>query len=581
MLLYCIILIFLANYALATIREIEINLSLGVIDPDCYGQGYEHLLADGQYPGPPIRLTKGDEVRVTVRNAENSNRMTTIHFHGIFQIGTTEADGFPGVTQAEIPPGGVFQQNFRVIDQTGTYFYHAHSGLQEGSVYGSLIVYETDNDWPSEDRNQKLREGPYEYDDELILLLSDWWHQDEKARLDWMLGKNFDVMTDPESYLINGHTIFDTSNVPENCNGYSVFDVEPGKTYRLRVIGSQTFSGMNIAIESHMFTIIEVDGVPIKPYQTDYLPVTTGQRFSALLSTNQAPDNYKIAVKPFNTNTPKSNGLAFLRYNQNIPYKQDHGVVSIGEVLEDLLRGLGIDIPSDKKLPGPPASSEEEVIDKSYFHFMEPLNVENTDFAAPPDRTIVLTPVETRLSDNTTRWLINNRLAPEYDPPLIMQLGQMNSVQLNSTAIGRNKAGLGDGYDEGHQTFPMRIGEVVDIVLHATILHYPNICVGHPWHSHGMVHYPIANGPGEYVHKRDKYIRTYATPIAKDTTYVYQYPPTSEMPSGTPCGWMKLRFFVKNPGLWGLHCHITGHMLQGMMVVLEVSPEQIPILQRK
>ncbi|KAI8146359.1 Cupredoxin [Fennellomyces sp. T-0311] len=572
MLSYYLALLFIANVVLARVRELEINLSVGTVDPDCFGQGYDRLLVDGQYPAPPIRVTKGDQVRITVRNSPDSNRLTTIHYHGIFQIGTTEADGFPGVTQEAIPPGGIYQQNFQIIDQAGTFFYHAHSDLQEDSIYGAFIVYESDDAWPSDQDDHKLREGPYEYDEERVLTLSEWWHQDEMERLDYIMGPNFAGMKDADSYLLNGRTVYDPNQpTSQNCEGYSVIDVEPGKVYRLRVIGATTFGALGISIARHTMTIIEVDGVLIQPYQTTTLQVAPGQRFSVLLSADQAAESYYINSQAYFTMTPRTNGVGILRYN--LPHHEKRGLATKPDIFEPHAYEASVtDMPV---LPPPDPSINQEW----FFQFMKPITPDYGDFHQPPDRTVIITPVERRLPDGTVRWLINDRMPTEYDPPLIQQIARMDQRQVNSTAIDLHIDGYSDGFDEGRKTFPLETGEIVDFVIHTTMLEEPNICVGHPWHTHGMVHYPIASGPGEYIHARDWNIRTYPTPIAKDTTMVYPYPPPETAPGGTPCGWTKIRLYVSNPGLWGFHCHITGHMMQGMMTVLEVSPEQIPIFQ--
>ncbi|KAI9491895.1 Cupredoxin [Zychaea mexicana] len=590
LLLLCII--STSSVVVATVREIEIDLSVGVVNPDCYTEGYEVLLVNGQHPAPPIRVTKGDEVRITVRNAEDSNRETTIHYHGIFQIGTVEADGLPYVTQAPIPPGGTFQQNFRVIDQTGTYFYHAHSSLQDDAIHGPFIVYETDEDWPSSDDDdnddvyfsyKKLREGPYEYDDERVLFFSEWWHQDQSDRLDYLLGTNYKGLTQSHSKLINGRTVYDPTILQDDvddCDGYSVINVEPGKEYRLRIIGSTTFSTLGFSIAHHMLTIIEVDGELIEPYDTDFVQVAPGQRFSALLRADQPPESYYIATKSYFTGDPNSNALAILRYNndryEKRGYTGDSGKQQANKptIFEpcSTSQALVRDMPY---LP-----DEEDAHPRGWlFPDFRPVSPVDHDFYSPPDRTIVLTPVEQEMPDGTTRWIINNHMPPHWRPSLLENLQHMNHRTVNRTAVDMNWHGYSDGYDEGHQTYPLEVGEVVDFVIQSTILSGNNkACAAHPWHTHGMVHYALANGIGEYIHELDCDIRTYSTPIAQDTTLVYPAPRIG-LPSGSPCSWVKIRLLVTNPGLWGFHCHITSHMLQGMMTVLEVSPERIPILQ--
>lgn len=68
---------------------------------------------NGQWPIPTIRCTVGDRIIVNVNN-QLGNQSTSLHFHGLFQNGTTNMDGPVGVTQCSIPPGGSFTYNFTV-----------------------------------------------------------------------------------------------------------------------------------------------------------------------------------------------------------------------------------------------------------------------------------------------------------------------------------------------------------------------------------------------------------------------------------------------------------------------------------
>jgi len=90
---------------------------------------------NGQYPNPPIVGTLGDTIKINVVN-NLGNQSTSLHFHGMFQQGTNFEDGPVGVTQCPIPPGQSFVYQFR-LNQTGTFWYHAHHG---GSYIGKKIL---------------------------------------------------------------------------------------------------------------------------------------------------------------------------------------------------------------------------------------------------------------------------------------------------------------------------------------------------------------------------------------------------------------------------------------------------------
>jgi FtsP/CotA-like multicopper oxidase with cupredoxin domain len=91
---------------------------------------------NGRVPGPTIRATEGDRVRITLNNT--SEHPHTIHFHGIHP---SKMDGVPGFGEA--PAGGTFTYDF-VAAPFGTHLYHCHSTplaqhIHRG-LYGGFIV---------------------------------------------------------------------------------------------------------------------------------------------------------------------------------------------------------------------------------------------------------------------------------------------------------------------------------------------------------------------------------------------------------------------------------------------------------
>ena len=87
----------------------------------------------GQYPGPEIRVTEGQSVRVNVPNELPEG--TTVHWHGLDV--TNEQDGVPGITQPEIAPGETWTYEF-VVERVGTTVYHTHSNTAVQGFDGLL-----------------------------------------------------------------------------------------------------------------------------------------------------------------------------------------------------------------------------------------------------------------------------------------------------------------------------------------------------------------------------------------------------------------------------------------------------------
>jgi FtsP/CotA-like multicopper oxidase with cupredoxin domain len=81
---------------------------------------------NGSCPGPTIQINQGDRVRIIVENALPES--TSMHWHGL-EV-PIEQDGVPWISQKPIPPGATYTYEF-TVHQEGTFFYHAHSAMQE------------------------------------------------------------------------------------------------------------------------------------------------------------------------------------------------------------------------------------------------------------------------------------------------------------------------------------------------------------------------------------------------------------------------------------------------------------------
>ena len=90
---------------------------------------------NGSCPGPTIQVTQGDRVRIHYENALPES--TTPHWHGL-EI-PIDQDGVPYISQKPIPPGATYTYEFSV-HQEGTFFYHAHSAMQEMMGQLGLLI---------------------------------------------------------------------------------------------------------------------------------------------------------------------------------------------------------------------------------------------------------------------------------------------------------------------------------------------------------------------------------------------------------------------------------------------------------
>ena len=81
---------------------------------------------NGSCPGPTIQVQQGDRVRIIFENRLPES--TSMHWHGL-EV-PIEQDGVPWISQKPTAPGEKFTYEF-TVHQEGTFFYHAHSAMQE------------------------------------------------------------------------------------------------------------------------------------------------------------------------------------------------------------------------------------------------------------------------------------------------------------------------------------------------------------------------------------------------------------------------------------------------------------------
>src|SRR5712671_3415911 len=114
---------------------------------------------NGQVPGPELRVTEGDTVRVTVKN--ELDEPTTVHWHGVDV--PSAMDGVPDTSGPPIAPGGTFTYEF-VATPAGTRWYHAHFdelNQQGGGLTGALVIEPRDPPTTKPDREYTLLTGEW------------------------------------------------------------------------------------------------------------------------------------------------------------------------------------------------------------------------------------------------------------------------------------------------------------------------------------------------------------------------------------------------------------------------------------
>ncbi|MDF0716604.1 multicopper oxidase domain-containing protein [Muricauda sp. 334s03] len=137
----------------------EYNLTIEENKMTLGGVTANAMTINGSIPGPVLEFTEGDLAFINVTNKMNVE--TSVHWHGL--ILPNFYDGVPYLTTPPIEPGTTFQ--YRIpINQSGTYWYHSHTMLQEQKgVYGSIMI--------------QPKEKTLDYDKDLVVVLSDWTNE--------------------------------------------------------------------------------------------------------------------------------------------------------------------------------------------------------------------------------------------------------------------------------------------------------------------------------------------------------------------------------------------------------------------
>lgn len=121
----------------------EYNLTIEENEMTLAGVTAKGMTINGSIPGPVLEFNEGDLAIINVTNKMDEE--TSVHWHGL--ILPNFYDGVPYLTTPPIKPGTTFQ--YRIpINQSGTYWYHSHTMLQEQSgVYGSIVIQPKEKHW--------------------------------------------------------------------------------------------------------------------------------------------------------------------------------------------------------------------------------------------------------------------------------------------------------------------------------------------------------------------------------------------------------------------------------------------------
>ncbi|KAL4876999.1 Cupredoxin [Aspergillus karnatakaensis] len=489
------------------------------------------VLVNGSFPGPEIRIQEGQTTWIRVCN-DLQNMNTTMHWHGLSAFTAPFSDGTPMASQWPIPPGHFFDYEVKVEDgYAGTYFYHSHVGFQAVTAAGALIV-------------ESSRPPPYKYDEERIIALSDFFLKTDEEIEHGLMSSPFNWSGEPAAVLMNGHGLPVASYDPTGSCQRAAIHVDPGKTYRFRLIGATALSLISIAIESHEVVIIEADGHYTRPLPTTYLQIASGQRFSVLLKAKDEND------------LKQSNRQYFYIQMTTVSRNQSLTTYAILQYPSAAPASLTTTLPTP---PLPIAKLNYGWLD----YQLRPLE-DDPDFPklGEIDRRITIN-VHQNFSDHVL-WLQSGYDWVETFPtsPYLVQI-QDNKLDLMDSY--KKAIAAGSGFDKDNRIFPTRFGEVLEIVWQNQGAFTKGTVETHPFHGHGRHYYDLGAGQGQYDPVENEKRLQGTQPVLRDTTVLYGFETNGQ--ALAPAGWRAWRIRVTDPGVWMMHCHTLQHMVMGMQTV--------------
>ena len=253
---------------------------------------------NGLVPGPLLRWREGD--RVTLRVTNRMAVQGSIHWHGI--ILPAAMDGVPGLSFKGIAPGETYVYQFDV-GQSGTYWYHSHSGFQEQTgLYGPIVIEPREpspftadrdyvvmlTDWTDEDPTQvfthlKQMNDYYNYvrptvGDLIKDARKDGWAKALSTRAAWdkmrMSPRDLsDVSSATYTFLTNG--------VTPAGNWTGLF--KPGEKIRLRFINGSSMTYFDVRIPGLKMTVVATDGQYVHPVSIDEFRIGVAETYDVLV----------------------------------------------------------------------------------------------------------------------------------------------------------------------------------------------------------------------------------------------------------------------------------------------------------
>ncbi len=262
----------------------EFDLTIAETPVNFTGSPRMATTVNGSIPAPTLRFREGDTVTIRVHNRLRED--TSIHWHGILL--PYRMDGVPGVSFNGIAPGETFVYRFKVR-QTGTYWYHSHSGMQEQTgMYGAIVIDPAGGDPIRADRDYVVQLSDWTDEDPMrvfhkLKMQSDYYNFNQPTAVDFFR----DASSEGLSAAINKRKMWNQMRMNPtdlaDISGYTYTYLmngtapagnwtglfRPGEKVRLRFIGAGAMTFFDVRIPGLKMTVVQADGQNVEPVTVD------------------------------------------------------------------------------------------------------------------------------------------------------------------------------------------------------------------------------------------------------------------------------------------------------------------------
>jgi CopA family copper-resistance protein len=553
------------------------------------GRTVEKMTINGGVPGPTLHLREGEEATITVAN--ETDEETSVHWHGILLPGIM--DGVPGFNGfMGIAPGASYTYTFN-IRQSGTYWYHSHSGTQDQSVLGAIVIEPKEPSPVRADRdyvvllgditpensdqvlhNLKADPGYYNYSKRTLLdffsdVRSEGFGPTLANRADWG-----EMRMDPTDLAdVTGYSFLVNGKTPD---GNETFQFRKGEKVRLRLINGSAMTLFDVRIPGMKMTVVAADGNDVRPVAVDEIRMGVAERYDVIVEpSGEGP--HAFFAEPIDRTGYALATLATQDGQKAVPPERrprallamdDMGMAHGGheghvmgapdpEGMDDMHEGHDMSGDAHHDGAGAPGEMNHEGMghqgmDHGDGHSMEQ-EMDREGHGHDGDHSGMAPPAGSSTLARPLGWAagfpagakvlayenLRARSARSDDRP------PERTVEMRLTGNMERYAWSLNG-DRFQEATPVRVryGERIRLVFTNETM------MAHPMHLHGMF-FELENGAGRHRPLKD----TVIVPPGKSVSVVLT---------------------AREIGSWPLHCHLLYHMASGMMTAFIVEPPETP-----